>query len=224
MSFKKDIADLWYMLTYPKSFLFSLLTISYSPVISQQKLVENKDGRALKEFYLSLHVEGLWLSGQHVNWQTGEPDDPSAEQDIHTHCSAFVAAACEKKNIYLLRPPDHSIQLLANAQYDWLQSDQAKKTGWVKIESSGVYEKAQVLANQGYIVIATCRNKNPKLPGHIALVRPAELTTDQLSGSGPMLISAGTHNFNYISLKSAFSSHLSGWPEEEVLFFYFKSR
>jgi hypothetical protein len=204
----------------PKSFLFVFLLISYSPSYSQQKLPENKDGRALKEFYLSLHVEDLWLSGQHVNWQTGEPDNPSAEQDIHTHCSAFVAAACAKKNIYILRPPDHSIQLLANAQYDWLQTNEAKKMGWVKIESDGAYEKSQVLANKGYFVLATFKSKNPKLPGHIALVRPAEITTDQLAESGPMLISAGTHNFNYISLKSAFSSHLSGWPEKEILFYY----
>ena len=203
-----------------KGFLFLLMVLSYLPVNSQQKLTESKDGRALKEFYLSLHVEDLWLSGQHVNWQTGEPDDPSAEQDIHTHCSAFVAAACARKNIYILRPPDHNIQLLANAQYDWLQSDDAKKMGWVKIDSDSAYEKSQVLANKGYFVVAACKNKNPKLPGHIALVRPAELTTDQLAESGPMMISAGTHNFNYISLKSAFSSHISGWPKNEIQFFY----
>jgi hypothetical protein len=208
------------MQSYTKGFLLFLSVISYLPGSSQQKLPENKDGHALKEFYLSLHVEDLWLSGQHVNWQTGAPDDPSAEQDIHTHCSAFVAAACAKKNVYILRPPDHSIQSLANAQYDWLQSDEARKMGWIRLESAGAYEKSQVLANKGYIVVATCKNKNPKLPGHIALVRPAEITTDQLTESGPMLISAGTHNFNYISLKSAFGSHISGWPENEVLFYY----
>ena len=208
------------MRSYIKVFLLLFLLISSLTGNSQQKFTENKDGRALKEFYLSLHVEDLWLSGQHVNWQTGEPDDPSAEQDIHTHCSAFVAAACAKKNIYILRPPDHSIQLLANAQYDWLQSNEAKKIGWIKIEPDGVYEKSQVLANKGYLVVATCKNKDPKLPGHIGLVRPAEITTDQLAESGPMLISAGTHNFNYISLKSAFGSHLSGWPENEILFYY----
>ncbi len=92
--------------------------------------------------------------------------------------------------------------------------------GWFRIESDGVYEKAQVLANKGYFVVATCKNKDPKFPGHIALVRPAEITTDQLAESGPMLISVGTHNFNYISLKSAFNSHLSGWPEKEILFYY----
>jgi hypothetical protein len=205
---------------YAGRFLLLFLLTTFFTTNGQQKFPENQDGRALKEFYLSLHVENLWLSGQHVDWQTGEPDDPSADQDIHTHCSAFVAAACAKKNVYILRPPDHVIQLLANAQYDWLESSEAKKMGWVKIESDGVYEKSQILANRGYLVIATCKNNNPKLPGHIALVRPAEITTDQLAKSGPMLISAGTHNFNYISLKSAFGSHLSGWPEKEIMFYY----
>src|SRR5450432_4617170 len=205
---------------FTKSYILFFLLIYSLAANSQQLLKENPEGHALKEFYLSLHVEELWLSGQHVNWETGEPDDPAAEQDIHTHCSAFVAAACEKKNIYILRPPDHSIQLLANAQYNWLQSNEAQKRGWIKIKSGKVYETAQDLANKGYVVIATCRNKNPNLPGHIAFVRPSEITTDKLAESGPMLISAGTHNFNYISLKSGFSSHISGWPEEEILFYY----
>jgi hypothetical protein len=205
---------------FTKSYLLLFLLIYSLAANSQQSLKENKEGRALKEFYISLHVEELWLSGQHVNWETGEPDDPAAEQDIHTHCSAFVAAACEKKNIYILRPPDHSIQLLANAQYDWLQSNEALKRGWEAIESGNVYEKAQELANKGYIVVAACRNTNPKLPGHIALVRPAEISSDKLTESGPMLISAGTHNFNYISLKSGFGSHITGWPEKEILFYY----
>jgi len=203
-----------------KTYVLFFLLIYSLTANSQQLLKENPEGHALKEFYLSLHVEDLWLSGKHVNWETGEPDDPAAEQDIHTHCSAFVAAACEKKNIYILRPPDHSIQLLANAQYDWLPSNEAQKKGWLKIQSDKVYEKAQELANKGYIVIATCRNNNLKLPGHIAFVRPAEISTDKLAEAGPMLISAGTHNFNYISLKSGFGSHISGWPEDEIMFYY----
>jgi hypothetical protein len=37
---------------------------------------------------------------------------------------------------------------------------------------------------------------------------------------GPMVIMAGTHNFNYISLKSGFGSRISAWPENEILFFF----
>src|SRR4249919_421016 len=101
---------------------------------SQDLLSVDKKGHALKEFYLGLRVEALWISGQHVNWETGEPDNLNTDQDIHTHCSAFVAAACKRLNIYILRPPDHPMQLLANAQYDWLRSAESVKMGWKAIE------------------------------------------------------------------------------------------
>jgi len=180
----------------------------------------NEKGHALKKFYLDLHVEDLWISGHHINWETGEPDNSSSDQDIHTHCSAFVAAACKRLNIYLLRPPDHNMQLLANAQYDWLSSPDAGKKGWKAIIAGNIYEEAQQYANNGYVVIAVIKNKNLRLPGHIALVRPAEISKEKLAESGPMLIMAGTHNFNYISLKSGFKSHISEWPGQEVLFYF----
>jgi hypothetical protein len=198
--------------------LLVLLMFSLS-ANSQHKLGMDEKGHALKEFYLSLRVEELWLSGHHINWEMGEPDNPSSDQDIHTHCSAFVAAACKQLNIYILRPPDHPMQLLANAQYDWLGTPEAEKKGWKLIESGNIYEMAQDYANSGYVVIATVKNSNTKLPGHIALVRPAEISSDQLADSGPMLIMASTHNFNYISLKSGFKSHIKEWPDHTVLFY-----
>ena len=181
----------------------------------------NEKGRALKKFYLDLRVEELWISCHYINWETGEPDSSSLDQNIHTHCSAFVAAACKRLNIYLLRPPDHKMQLLANnAQYDWLSSPDAGKKGWKAITAGNNYEEAQQYANNGYVVIAVIKNKDLRLPGHIALVRPAEISKEKLAESGPMLIMAGTHNFNYISLKSGFKTHISGWPSQEVLFYF----
>jgi hypothetical protein len=183
-------------------------------------LLINEKGHALKKFYLDLRVEELWISGHHINWETGEPDSSSSDQDIHTHCSAFVAAACKRLNIYLLRPPDHKMQLLANAQYDWLSSPDAGKKGWKAIAAGNNYEEVQQYANNGYVVIAVIKSKDVRSPGHIALVRPAEISKEKLAASGPMLIMAGTHNFNYISLKSGFKSHISEWPEQEVLFYF----
>jgi hypothetical protein len=198
--------------------LIVLLTFSLS-ANSQSVFSENAKGHALKEFYLGLRVEDLWLSGHHIDWETGEPDNSASTQDMHTHCSAFVAAACKRLNIYILRPPDHSMQLLANAQCDWLQTPEADKMGWKLIESGDRYEKAQDYANSGHVVIAAVKNSNPKLPGHIALVRPADISTAQLTESGPMLIMASTHNFNYISLKSGFKSHIEEWPEHTIVFY-----
>jgi hypothetical protein len=193
---------------------------SVAGILNDTIVSMNEKGRALKKYYLDLRVEELWISGQHINWETGEPDGSPSDQDIHTHCSAFVAAACKRLNIYLLRPPDHKMQLLANAQYDWLNSPDAGKNGWKAIMAGNNYEEVQQYANKGFVVIAVIKNRDSQLPGHIALVRPAEISKEKLAESGPMLIMAGTHNFNYISLKSAFKSHISGWPSQEVLFYF----
>jgi hypothetical protein len=201
-------------------FFLSLLLITAYTARGQNKLTINEEGQALKSFYLGLQVEQLWQSGQHVNWETGEPDQADAASDIHTHCSAFVAAACKRLNIYLLRPPEHKTQLLANAQYDWLKTTEGVNAGWLPISTGNIYEEAQKMANKGYVVIATFKNTDPKVPGHIALVTPAGISPERISDSGPMLIMASTHNYNYISLKAGFRSHITQWPESQILFYY----
>src|ERR1700683_3459114 len=124
-------------------------------------------GEQLKEFYFSLDVEHLWIAGNHVNGETGVADKPEATAGNHTHCSAFVAAACQRLNIFILRPPDHGQLLLANAQYDWLASPAALAAGWKPVEGTfpTLYETAQRLANQGYVVVAICKNPDEKVPG-----------------------------------------------------------
>ena len=73
-----------------------------------------------------------WLPRSlHVNWETGdaEPGKPFASHG-HTHCSMFVAAACSRLGIYILRPPDHIPKFLASAQQDWLNSPAGREQGW----------------------------------------------------------------------------------------------
>ncbi|MDP4148583.1 MAG: hypothetical protein Q8927_07185 [Bacteroidota bacterium] len=203
-----------------KNLFFLLLLAATAPAIGQHKLSIDDKGRALKDFYRGMQVETLWLSGQHVDWESGEPDRPGAEQDIHTHCSAFVASACKRLNTYILRPPEHKTLLLANAQFDWLASPEARNNGWAPIGGANIYEEAQRLANQGFIVVATYKNPDAKVPGHIALVTPHALTPEKIAESGPMLTMAGTHNWNLISLKAGFKSHIAEWPEHAILFYY----
>ena len=50
-----------------------------------------------------------------------------------THCSAFVASFSKQLGVYMLRPPDHSPTLLANAQMRWLSCE------------AGVYRLAYML-------------------------------------------------------------------------------
>ena len=179
-------------------------------------------GKKLKDFYLSLNVENLWIAGSHINWETGVADKPDATAGNHTHCSAFVASACKQLGVYVLRPPEHGQILLANAQYNWLKTKDALKNGWRLLDGNDrkvIYIQAQKLANEGNVVIAIIKNPDTKKSGHAALVMPKEADVNTLKENGPSLIMAGKHNFNLISLKNGFKSHLASWPENEILFF-----
>ena len=185
-------------------------------------LAVDEKGKELKKFYLSLNVENLWIAGSHINWETGVADKPDATAGDHTHCSAFVASACKQMGVYILRPPEHGQILLANAQYDWLKTKEAEKKGWMPVTGDSrrsIYVNAQKLANGGKVVVAVIKNPDTKKPGHTALVMPKEADENTLEENGPSLIMAGKHNFNLISLKNGFKSHLTSWPENEILFF-----
>jgi len=198
--------------------IICLLIVSTS--YCQQLLKITPDGQKLKDSYLSMNVENLWIAEHHINWETGMPDMPEARQGIKTHCSAFVAAACERLDIYILRPPQHGQVLLANAQAMWLNSDEAGKTGWQELkDDDSLYENAQRLANEGKIVVAICKNPDHSKPGHVALVMPSERPIVLLEQEGPEIIMAGTHNHNYIALINGFKSHITSWPSHDIQFF-----
>jgi hypothetical protein len=188
---------------------------------AQSTLQLDSNGVALKQFYLRLDVEHLWIGGHHINWQTGEADMPDATKNIKTHCSAFVAAACERKGIYILRPPQHSQGLLANAQFDWLFSDNAKQNGWKEINENKLL-KAQEYANKGVVVVVVKQNADRKKPGHIALVMPCAKTDSLVFQEGPTMIQAGRINSSSISFKNAFRHHTKEWQQNfnRISFFY----
>jgi hypothetical protein len=199
-----------------------LLLLQINILHAQRIFPLTTQGVQLRNYYLQLHVTGLWIKGHHINWETGEPDDPNADHNIKTHCSVFVAAACERKNVYILRPPAHKQSLLANAQYDWLQSREATDDGWREITGSNtlsVYESAQEYANNGCMVVAVYQNPNPKKSGHSALVMPQGISKEEIDNNGPDLIMAGHINANDISLKKGFEKHISQWPEPAIRFY-----
>jgi hypothetical protein len=164
-------------------------------------------GQALAQVFDRLDVQRHWLAGAHVNWRTGDSDS-----DVHaaTHCSAFVASACQRLGVYILRPPEHGQTLLANAQYEWLLSTEGTKHGWKPVKSPS---DAQRLANEGHLVVATCQNADPKKPGHIALVRPNPKSVALIEAEGPQIIQAGTTNYNSTSLKTGFRQHPDAWHD-----------
>ncbi|MDD2711128.1 MAG: hypothetical protein PHV34_24375 [Verrucomicrobiae bacterium] len=174
-------------------------------------------GQRLAEFYDSLDVENLWLAGKKVHWKTGEP--LPGDRPGKTHCSAFVAAACSRLGIYILRPPAHGQELLANAQAEWLKTKGAEH-GWKPAESP---VEAQRLANQGHPVAVVFQNPDPQKPGHIALVRPSDLDEQRLASDGTWVIQAGQHNHRCCTLKKGFKNHPGAWNnagDYQVKFFF----
>lgn len=212
-----------------KKYLIVLLAlcIGATHLQAQELMGIRLDGKSLLASYLNMNVENYWIAGHHIDWVTGFPDRPDADAGIKTHCSAFVAAVCKNKNIYILRPPEHSQILLANAQFQWLATPTAQSMGWHQIENTSlneIYFAAQRYANEGYVVVAVCQNLIPHKSGHIAMVRPNEISTQQLIDEGPTVIMASTINTNLISLRLGFKSHIKQWPEPAIHFFYNDSR
>src|SRR5581483_6300918 len=132
----------------------ALLLLSAASLFAAAEITP--EGKHLVSVLESMHVEEHWIAGAIVDWKTGDPTGQVAKDNgKHTHCSQFVAAACEKLGIYILRPPEHSAVLLANAQFDWLPGEAGKAAGWTPV-ADGV--AAQDLANRGQIVVAVCQN------------------------------------------------------------------
>lgn len=172
-------------------------------------------GLRLDSFYTSMEVERHWLKGRHIDWRTGDPDTGKIGK---THCSAFVAAACERLHIELLRPPEHSQKNLANAQYRWL-ADEGTRFGWAEVVSPW---EAQRLANDGQVVVVVYQNPDPRTSGHIALVRPSGKEAAAIRAEGPQIIQAGGTNYASTSVKIGFRRHQGAWTslEDHRLRFY----
>lgn len=173
-------------------------------------------GQRLGQTLDSMHVDQFWLAGKQVDWRSGKPNGKVyAMPNGHTHCSAFAAAAAERLGVYLLHPPEHSSVLLANAQQDWLRGAGASQ-GWFAVDSP---LKAQELANEGKLVVVTCKNPDPKRPGHIAIVRPSKKDDARILAEGPEIIQAGLHNYIDTTAKEGFKNHPGAFEKRELLYF-----
>jgi len=170
------------------------------------------EGHRLAATLDSMNVESLWLAQEHVNWETGEPDRGGKDEGPgrHTHCSAFAAAVAKRFGVYLLRPPEHGQKLLANAQFEWLQSAAARKLGWHRVLDM---REAQRRANQGNLVLVVFQNPEKDLPGHIAIVRPSEKSLPALRRDGPQIVQAGIHNHASTIVRVGFLNHPGAWPD-----------
>jgi hypothetical protein len=165
-------------------------------------------GVRLTAFLDATGVDHLWLPGDKVHWETGVTISVWDDDKAHTHCSAFVASAAKRLGIYVLRPPEHSALLLANAQMGWLRSPDAATAGWRPL---GDVLEAQRRANQGELVVAAFENPDPDKSGHIAILRPSDIDRATLLSDGPFVTQAGGHNALSVPLAKGFANHHSAW-------------
>ncbi len=166
------------------------------------------EGEKLRQFLDQSDVLHRWLSGWHVDWETGAADrsEPGG-YEAKTHCSAFVAAMAMRLKVYVLRPPEHRQELLANAQLQWLREAGAEE-GWRTLASD---VDAQVAANRGELVLEAFENPNSRKPGHIAIVRPSEMTRAELDRDGPLETQAGEQNALNVTTAEGFRHHHGAW-------------
>jgi hypothetical protein len=197
-------------------FLTLLIPLASIPCLAEEIA---PPGKKLLKKLDAMDVEHHWLPGVPVNWKSGEPTGKAPTGNgKHTHCSAFAAEACRRLGVYILRPPEHSQELLANAQYDWL-FDAGKSEGWRQVKEPTM---AQHDANQGFLVVAVYKEKDPKRPGHIAIVRPSTKSAQEIAAEGPQITQAGGHNANSTSLKHGFANHPDAWGKQKVRYFEHK--
>jgi len=173
----------------------------------------NAEGQRLAAFLDATGVDHLWLAGWHVDWQTGaadrsEPGGPEAK----THCSAFVAAVAERLGAYILRPPEHRQNLLANAQMGWLGRDGAR-SGWQPVAGAAA---AQQMANAGMLVVAAFQHPDPHRPGHIAVIRPSLKTAAEFAREGPQETQAGATNTLSTTIAFGFRHHRGAWEPDGI--------
>lgn len=184
--------------------------------LQAHETVITPEGQSLSVFLDSLRVEELWQASRRVNWLTGEPKTGILNDDKpHTHCSAFVAAVAYQLDIYILRPPDHSETLLANAQFDWL-GQEGKLEGWLELESG---LKAQAFANRGFLVVAVYKSRKENASGHIVIVRPEHKDEELILKEGPQIIQAGLKNYRSTSLYEGFKQHPPAFKPGKIRFF-----
>jgi hypothetical protein len=165
-------------------------------------------GHQLERFLDDSGVDHLWLAGWHVDWRTGERDhaEPGGAA-AKSHCSAFAAAMAERLRIYVLRPPEHRQELLANAQMRWLR-DHGAEQGW---RALGTQVDAQAAANRGELVLEAFENRDPHKPGHIAIVRPSEKSLIEVARDGPQETQAGEQNALSVTTAVGFRHHPGAW-------------
>lgn len=171
------------------------------PVIKVgESLPISRAGAILAQRLDGMDVENHWLPGQDVSWRTGNAvdDDPGPSSN---GCE-FVAAVCARLKVVMAEPAPENFS--PDSQYDWLVNE-GTGSGWIAL---GGDVEAQLLANQGWVVVAAWKSSTPasdrSMDGQTAIVHPNSAPVEAVADHGPMITVAGPQNHTNIALKDGF--------------------
>jgi hypothetical protein len=189
------------------------------PVIKRGgSLPISREGFALAALLDGFDVEQHWLPGYRVDWKTGNVVDDDIEGPP-SNGGAFVAAVCFRMKVPMTAATAQNF--LPGSQHDWLARD-GKVKGWLMVADL----EAQLLANQGWVVVAAWRNLaapgERTVSGQTAIVRPSKKPANEIAKRGPHIIEAGLQNHNDIALKDSFPA--DAWNNHEVVYFAHRAR
>jgi hypothetical protein len=160
----------------------------------------SRAGAILAERLDGMDVENHWLAGQDVSWKTGNPIDD--DHGPSNNGCEFVAAVCARLKVVMAEPvPEH---FYPDSQYNWLVNE-GTGSGWVAL---GGDVEAQLLANQGWVVVAAWKSSAPaddrSMDGQTAIVHPNSAPVETVADHGPTISIAGPQNHSSIALKDGF--------------------
>ncbi len=123
-----------------------------------------------------------------------------------------MASFAKQLGVYILRPPEHSPVLLANAQMRWLPTDNGS-TGWRRLPDVATAQQERQPGQPG----GRRLRESPTATGRsrIAFIRPGRPGAARLASDGPEVTQAGATNaIASLPLRRAFSHHRGAWPDD----------
>ena len=149
----------------------------------------------LDKVIMSVNLEEKYSPYMNVGCFEGEARPRHATGVQASHCSCLVVKICNEMGVKILQPPEVPQKHLADKQLKWLNREEGRKHGWIKITESSP-ERQQIandLSEKGHVVITGIRI-TPNTNGHIAVVRPSQRPKLNIDAYGPDVITSSRPN------------------------------
>jgi hypothetical protein len=179
-----------------------------------QRFPMSDAGRRLASLLNGMDVDHHWLPGERVDWKTGVAVDSQDSAGPASNAGAFIEAVCTRLRVPMLAPSAGNF--VPTRQLGWLQQEGESK-GWMSVSPLD----AQLLANQGWLVVAASKSDSPS-SSHVAVVRPDDRPLKEIINGGPRIIQVGKKNARDLALKQGFAGQT--WEAGRITFFAHRTK